>query len=158
MPPLPPATDDAFDRAQRTNFVLGAPPITDHLDSLRTTLTTRFAPTEPARQALTALAARLSLLEDLCADAYQFCGANDAPTVLLDNLSMASAGRAIPHPPGLGLFPDRLHAIKTELAEQTRHLQTIRPLLTLLHRLHSTLNRPDGHLMTTALTTLASHS
>lgn len=145
-------------RSERPSFLLGAAPATAHVNFLKTHLHTAGDYTGQGAQALTAIEARLSLLEDLCADAYQFCGANDAPTVLLDNLSMASAGRAIPHPPGLGLFPDRLHAIKTELAEQTRHLQTIRPLLTLLHRLHSTLNRPDGHLMTTALTTLASQS
>lgn len=152
MTPRDAQSRDHLPPSARPSFLLGAAPVTAHLDSLTNILHTTGDPTGVGSHALSAITARLTLLEDLCADAYQYCGANDAPVPLLDNLSMASAGRTIPHPPILGLFPDRLQTIKNQLAEQTRHLDTIRPLLTLLHRLLSTCNGPDAHLLTTALT------
>ena len=46
---------------------------------------------------LDTLRARVALLEDVLAEAYQFAGAVGAPVRVLDNLDAAVAGRHLPH-------------------------------------------------------------
>ena len=40
---------------------------------------------------------RISVLEQVCAEAYQLAGAVGAPEKALDNLAAAAEGKAIPH-------------------------------------------------------------
>lgn len=43
------------------------------------------------------LVQRISILEQVCAEAYQLAGAVGAPEKALDNLAAAAGGRPIPH-------------------------------------------------------------
>lgn len=140
--------------SERPSFLLGAAPVRLHLDTLNTLLHDIGDPTGQRTMAVNAIAARLSLLEDICADAYQFCGSNDAPVPLLDNLSMAAVGRTIPHPAIMGLYPDRLQILKQQLAEQAHHLKVIQPLLRILQTLLSTVHSSESASLNKTLTTL----
>ena len=59
---------------------------------------------------------RISILEEVCGEAYQLAGAVGAPEKALDNLAAAAGGQPIPHPTFLPVSA----ADCDELARQTR--------------------------------------
>ena len=48
---------------------------------------------------------RISILEEVCAEAYQLAGAVGAPEKALDNLAAAAGGEPIPHATFLPVSP-----------------------------------------------------
>ena len=69
-----------------------------------------------------ALQARIALLEQVCAEAYQFAGTVGAPVRVLDNLAAAVDGRSLPHDSFLPIAAEECD----EVAERQRALERVR--------------------------------
>lgn len=66
-------------------------------------------------------------LRYVCAEAYQFAGAYNAPVEVLDNLSAAAIGEPIPHKSYLPIGePPEIKKLRAALVESAKLIETMR--------------------------------
>jgi len=78
-------------------------------------------------QRLGALQRRIEELERVCAEAYQFAGTVGAPERVLDNLSAAAEGQAIPHESILPITAEECDTVADLRATLDRVRQVVGP-------------------------------
>jgi len=67
------------------------------------------------RSSLSSSEARVKELQGVCAEAYQFAGAYNAPAEVLDNLAAAAAGDPLPHKTFLPVIAADVDSLREEL-------------------------------------------